>query len=179
MTARGKAKVSTTRNTSERGAAVVETALVMPLLVMLLVGIVSASAAYEKSSAIKNASRETSRYGATLPVDGDLSAWLVNVSGIAVASTTGDLDLTKEGHSVCIAYVYPDGSATDDRTLSLLVNDTSTVEGAYDCFTDGRPDAERRVQVIIQRGTTLEAVFFSHDVVLTGEAAARFERDSS
>jgi hypothetical protein len=175
----GEADVSTTGNTSERGAAVVETALVLPLLLMLLIGIVSSSAAYEKSSSIKNASRETSRFGATLPVDGDLSAWLDSVSGIAVASTIGDLDLTKDGHSVCVAYVYPDGTATEDRTLSLHITSTGTVEGAYDCFTDGRPASERRVQVLIQRNTTLEAVFFATDVTLSGEAAARFERDSS
>jgi hypothetical protein len=164
------------RNASERGAALVETALAFPLLAMLLMGIVSSSIAYEQSSSIKNASRETSRYGATLPVDGDLSAWLVNVSDIAVASATGDLNLANDGHSVCVAYVYPDGTSLDDSTLSLTIDSTTTAEGSFGCFTDGRPDSERRVQVVVERGAKIEAVFFSSDVTLRGKAASRFER---
>ena len=164
------------RFAKERGAALVETALAFPLLAMLLMGIISSSIAYEQSSSIKNASRETSRYGATLPVDGDLSAWLIDVADIAVASATGDVDVTADGHSVCVAYVYPDGTSVDDSTLSLTIDSTTTAEGSLGCFTDGRPDSERRVQVVIQRGAKIEAVFFSSDVNLSGKAASRFER---
>ena len=171
--------VSTIRKTAERGAALVETALVFPILAMLMLGIISSSIAYEQSSSIKNASRETSRYGATLPVEGDLSAWLIDVSGIAEASATGDLDLTKDDHSLCVAYVYPHGMEADDSTLSLTVDSTGATEGSFDCFTDGRPGSERRVQVLIQRDAKIEAVFFSGDVSLSGEAASRFERASS
>ena len=170
--------VSTNRNTPERGAALVETALVFPILAMLLLGTISSSIAYEQSSSIKNASRETSRYGATLPVEGDLSAWLIDVSGIAEASATGDLDLTKDDHSVCVAYVYPHGTEADDSTLSLTVDSTGATEGSFDCFADGRPGSERRVQVLIQRDAKIQAVFFSSDVSLSGEAASRFERVS-
>jgi len=164
------------RFAAERGAALVETALAFPLLAMLLMGIISSSIAYEQSSSIKNASRETSRYGATLPVDGDLSAWLVDVADIAVASATGDVDVTADGHSVCVAFVYPDGTSSDDSTLSLTIDSTTTVEGSTGCFTDGRPDSERRVQVVVQRPAKIEAVFFSSDVNLSGRAASRFER---
>jgi hypothetical protein len=164
------------RFAAERGAALVETALAFPLLAMLLMGIISSSIAYEQSSSIKNASRETSRYGATLPVDGDLSAWLTDVADIAVASATGDVDVTADGHSVCVAFVYPDGTSSDDSTLSLTIDSTTTVEGSNGCFTDGRPDSERRVQVVVQRPAKIEAVFFSSDVNLSGKAASRFER---
>jgi hypothetical protein len=167
---------ASSRNAGERGAALVETALAFPLLAMLLMGIISSSIAYEQSSSIKNASRETSRYGATLPVDDDLSAWLINVADIAVASATGDLDLTADGHSVCVAYVYPEGTSLHDSTLSLTIDTTTTAEGSSGGFTDDRPVSERRVQVVVLIGAKIEAVFFSSDVNLSGKAASRFER---
>jgi hypothetical protein len=144
----------------------------------MLLGIASSSVAYGQSSAINNATREAARYGATLPVEGELSAWLIDVVGVAEAAATGDLDLTREGHSVCVAYVYPDGVDGNDSTLSLTVSSTNSVEAAIDCFSDGRPASERRVQVVIERPASIEAAFFSSDLTLSAEAAARFERGS-
>ena len=166
------------RASGDRGGAVVETALMFPLFITMLLGIGSSSVAYGQSSAIDNATREAARYGATLPVEGGLSAWLIDVVAVAEAASTGDLDLTREGHSVCVAYVHPDGVDSDDSTLSRRVSSTMTVEAPTDCFSDGRPASDRRVQVVIERPASIEAAFFSTDLTLSAEAAARFERGS-
>lgn len=53
------------RHRSERGAAAVEFALVLPMLVMLLFGIVTSGLAYSESIGVTNAVREGARLGST------------------------------------------------------------------------------------------------------------------
>lgn len=167
------------RSSSERGAALVEAALIFPIFVMLLLGIVTTAIAYGQSSAITNATREASRFGATLTVEGDLSTWLTNVATAAEDAATGDLDVTKDGHSVCVAYVYPDGTESEDSTRRLAVDKTGPTEDPAECYADGRPNDERRVQVVIQRGAKIETGFWSSDITLSAEAAGMFERARS
>lgn len=179
--ARVHAPPASTRRTGrkrngERGAALVETALVFPIFTMLLLGIISAAIAYGQSSSITNASREAARYGATLPVDGDLSGWLTSVADTAERASTGDLDLSRPGHRVCVAYVYPDGVETHDSTLSLVVDNLGSTENPIECFADGRPADERRVQVAIERPARLETGFWGSDITLSADATSYFER---
>lgn len=54
------------RRRSERGSTAVEFALVLPLLVMLLMGVVSGSLAYGDHVAVQNAVREGSRLGSAI-----------------------------------------------------------------------------------------------------------------
>jgi hypothetical protein len=42
-------------------------------------------------------------------------------------------------------------------------------------MTDGRPDEERRVQVVVGRKTEFSVVFFSSTIDLDAEAVNRFE----
>lgn len=160
----------------ERGAALVEMALIFPLFFMLLLGTISSAIAYGQSSSITNATREASRFGATLTVEGDLSAWLASVATAAEGAAIGDVDVMKDGHSVCVAYVYPDGTETEDKTLSLTVDKTGAVEAKTECYSDGRPNNERRVQVVILRPAKIETGFWSNDITLSARAAGIFER---
>lgn len=160
----------------DRGAALVETALILPLFFMLLLGTVSAAIAYGQSSSITNATRESSRFGATLTVEGDLSAWLTTVAASAENAAIGDVDVMRPGHSVCVAYVYPAGTETEDRTLSLTVDTSGAVEARRPCYLDGRPNDERRVQVVIERPATIETGVWSSDITLSARAAGIFER---
>ena len=169
----------TARRSDERGAALVEAALVFPIFVMLLLGIVTTAIAYGQSSAITNATREASRFGATLPVEGDLSAWLTSVATAAENASTGDLDVTQDGHRVCVAYVYPDGTESEDSTRRLRVDNTGPIEDPGECYADGRPNDKRRVQVVIERGARIETGFWSGDITLSAEAAGMFERADS
>ncbi len=122
-------------------------------------------------NSLENAAREASRYGATLP--GPVNAgWLREVRDVARAAATDDLDATVPGQYICVAHY--DGSAWSRLT------DTGGVEGpvpdSQPCFADGLPPDDPRVQVVTGRDTTIQAVLFSVDANLDGEAAARFER---
>jgi hypothetical protein len=161
----------------ERGAQLVEFAVVLPLLLALVLGIVTGGMALSRDNALKNAAREGARYGATLPI-GSMSTWLANVAGVAIGSATGDLDGGVPGREVCVAYVFPDGVAVSDQTtrLEIAADGTETESVGATCFADGRPDDERRVQVTVERETDFIVVFFSRTITLDAQSAVRFER---
>jgi len=155
----------------------VEFAIVVPLLMAFLIGIVTGGLAIGQSVSLNNAARETVRYGAVLPVDGDLNAWLETVADVAVSSATGDLSATTPGQSICIAYVYPDGIDPNDRTVRITeVAGVRTITVGSSCVTDGRPSSERRVQVTVARSGYFDAFVFATNLNLGGESVARFER---
>ena len=56
------------RTRDERAAALVELAIVLPLVIALILGLFTGGMAYNRKITIVNAAREASRYGATLPV---------------------------------------------------------------------------------------------------------------
>lgn len=155
----------------ERGAALVEAAFVSMLLISLLLGTVTAGIAYGRFHALQSTAREASRFGATLPVSGTLDAWLDSTRDVAKAAAIGDLESAIPGQYICVAMVHPDGT-----TRRLVESGGTDAYSDTDCFTDGRPSQEQRVQVQVRRITNINAAFFSTDVTLQGSAAARFER---
>ena len=161
-----------------RGASIVELAFALPILMMLLVGMVSAGIAYNNQLALTHAAREAGRYGATLPVNpGTMDDWLATVVNQTVADATGTLDTGVPGRYVCVAYVHPNGTAAGDQTTrrTLTTGGLQASESGLQCFTDERPDSERRVQVVVERNSEFSVVFFSSDLSLDAEAVNRFE----
>jgi Flp pilus assembly protein TadG len=94
----------------ERGAAAVEFALVVPILLMLLFGVVSASLAYNDSLSINNAAREGARLGGALDYSSDATAWANSVQ-TRVQQT----------------YFNGASSLTTSQVCVQLVSDTGTV----------------------------------------------------
>jgi hypothetical protein len=158
-----------TPSKADRGAAIIEMAIVFPLLIVLLVGTITAGMAYGRSNSVQNASREASRFAATLPGPID-TAWLQTVRDVARSAAIGDLAPTVPGQFICVAYV--------DGVSNTRLTDTGGVEATANtpCFNDGRPANEARIQVVTSRLARIEAVFFGFDVTLRSEAAARYER---
>jgi len=153
----------------EKGAAMVEMAMVFSILIMLLVGTVTAAIAFGQNNSIENSAREASRFGATLPGPVD-NTWLQTVRDVARAAAQGELDPGTPGRYICVAFV--------NGASILSLTDTAGVE-AYPgtaCFTDGLPADELRVQVVTRTDATIEAVLFSTTVTLSAPAAARYER---
>ncbi len=166
-----------TRGHGSRGAALIELAMALPLLVMLIVGMVSAGIAYNHQLALTHSAREAGRHAATLPVNnfGSMNEWLDEVAAQAVEDATGSLDPGAPGLVVCVAYVHPDGSLDTDRTTNRIDNGGSVTNAFEPCFPDTRPASERRVQVSVARDTDFNVVFFSSTLTLDSEAVSRFE----
>ena len=166
------------RNRSEEGASLIEFAMILPILAALLLGIVTVGLALNGKNSINNAAREGSRYGATLSVETTMGDWLDDVADVAIRSGTGQLDNGVDGRSVCVAYVYPAGTAATDRTSKVEIDQAGVrVYSLGQCFADGRPNDERRVQVAAARDTEVFALFFVRNVTLDAESVSRFERE--
>lgn len=167
---------------ASRGAALIELAMALPIVVMLVVGMVSAGIAYNHQLALTHAAREGGRYAATLPVTnfGSLDAWLDDVASHVVNDATGTLAAGVPGRYVCVAYVYPDGGVNpNDATKSRVqVGSGAPTYPSTTCFTDGRPTTERRVQVEVRREADFNALVFSSTLTLDSEATNRFEAAS-
>lgn len=174
----------------EDGAALVEFSLVLPVLLALMLGIVTTGIALNRTNSLNNSAREAARYGATLPAD-NIVQWLDLVAGVAQNSATGDLDDGVDGRTICVAYVYPNGTAPSvdddddvitametDHTAKLTVDETGTRTYAIDspCYSDGRTPDERRVQVLVGRNVVLNFVFTQPKVTIDSTSTARFER---
>ncbi len=161
----------------ERGASLVEMALVLPLLVMLLLGIVSSGIAYNHQLSLTHSAREAGRYGATLPVDNfaSMSGWLSAVETRAIDSATGSLNAGTPGLYICVAYVFPNGTAADDSTARRINSAGTVTTDSGTCFSDGRPNDERRVQVEVRRDVDFNALLFQTTITLHSQAANKFE----
>lgn len=155
---------------SDSGAAMVELAMVLGLLVTLLVGTVTAAIAFSQQNSIENAAREGSRFAATYPDEGDPN-WLPTVIDVARAAGVGDLDATVPGQFICVAFVSDNGTVTALRESGGVQTGSSS-----ECYDDGLGNSESRVQVVTGRDSEIQAVFFSVDLDLQAQAAARYER---
>jgi Flp pilus assembly protein TadG len=164
-------------NRKDRGAALIELAFALPLILMLVVGIATAGAAYNTQLALTHSAREAGRHGATLPVTnfGSMNAWLDDVAARAVTDATGSLNPGAPGLVICVAYVHPDGLVATDQTASRTNTGGAVAYGNDPCYADGRPNAERRVQVEVRRTANFSVVFWSSVLTLDSQGTSRFE----
>jgi Flp pilus assembly protein TadG len=104
-------------STDDRGAVIVEFALIVPILMILLVGIINFGVAYNTQIALQGAARE----GARALALGDSAADAVNASGVddmSIGSQTG----CPAGDSDAYASV----TTTKDFTFSIPFVDLGT-----------------------------------------------------
>lgn len=151
----------------DRGAAVVEFALVFPLMVLFLLGIVTGGLAYNTKLQVTHASREAARFGATIPVDESFTSgtWAENVRTLAVERSAGDL----ESADVCVALV-------SGSTPVPITSAHTTAAGGGACYDDSAAgDEDIRVQVQATTEAKIETGFWSTIVTLTGDATAKHE----
>lgn len=159
---------------AERGAALVEMAFVLVLLMMLLVGTVSGAIALGRDNSIQNAAREASRFAATLP-DGGTAGWFTEVRDVARSAALGDLDASVPNEEICVAFI------TDKDVATHVIDDGGVLSGITNgkCpgFDDGRDgNSEARINVVVRRETPLNVIVFSRSLTLVAEAGARYER---
>ena len=101
---------------SESGAAAVEFALIVPLVVMLLFGTVSAGMAYSDHVAITNAAREGARYGAA--ADGASTTWGSSVQTRVQQVYFNAAGAAPTDNQVCAKLVQADGTVVRSDTGS-------------------------------------------------------------
>jgi hypothetical protein len=133
------------RADAQHGAALVEMALVLPLLLMLLLGIFAAARGWQVHNVLDHAAREAARYGATLDPWNDAAAQGVAEAEIQAASIpTAQLQWCVE-------------------------------QGATPCGNAEIPDTEQVAVRITYPDYQLNFLFFSVTVDLQSNAFARYE----
>lgn len=147
--------------TGERGAALVEMALVVPLLVLMIVGIWATARAWNVQSTMDHAVREAARVGATIDpwTDGTTTDTCV------VSPTTSQQVLR------CVADEQLEASAIDPTLVS-----TTCIQLATNPCSVGSASGSDKVAVSISYPNyRIDFVFFAFDVDLTATAVSRHE----
>lgn len=156
----------------ELGASLVEFALILPLLVMLLLGLITGGLALNDKQQMTHATREGARYAAVVPHDqtfDDGGTWAENVRSLVVDRSQGALETA----DVCVSLV------TGSPGTVISANHT-TNSGAPCIAGQSYPTAANstRVQVTTSRDATIQlGLFGAHDVTLRSDATAKAETE--
>jgi Flp pilus assembly protein TadG len=157
----------------ERGAALVEFVVLVPLFVILIMGMVTAGIVYNHKLDLVHAAREGARYGVTIPQNTcsltpnpcGTKTWAQLVQSVVVQRSDGDVTTGQ----VCVALVSGSTGAPIGSAF------TTNGDGSH-CYDDGNADTGIRVQVqIVRSGDAINAAFFRVPVTLTSHATAKFE----
>lgn len=153
----------------QRGASLVEFALIVPLLFLLILGMVTAGLTLSRENSIENAVREGTRFGAVYPT-ADVAAYLAAVIDQVEAAATGDLDDGTAGRYICVSFIDATNTA-----MKLERNAAGTdLQSSGACFSDGRTN-EARVQTVARRTSDIDLLVFSISVTLDSNAVTRYE----
>lgn len=166
------------RRRDQRGATLIEFALVLPVFTAMMLGTISGGIAYNQKLNLSSGVREGARYGATLPVGGSLDVWLASVAEATEQAAAPDAGPSAAGRYLCVAYVYPAGLSPLDQTRRRTETGSSssaTYTAGQECFSDGLPATTRRVQVLATRQATFQAFFFKRGITIRGQGVSRFE----
>jgi len=142
------------RNRSERGAALIEAAMVLPILLLLTFGIWGTARAWNVHNTMDHAAREAARFGATE------EPWVSDVASQAVADdvlSASSIPLSDIDY--CIELVLDAGSVSPP-TCGTYTNNTGTDQVYV------------RLEYL---NYPLNFLFFSVDVDLEATALARHE----
>lgn len=158
------------RRESERGAALVEFALILPIVVSLLMGLVTGGLAYNKKIAITDAVRGAARYGATR---GDSSTFATNVRDRLVQLSAGELSVS----DVCVELIRGGSPNTVERWWYASAANTSCPSTFGTAPTMPTvSDGYCVVKVWGMKEAKLQAVLFNSDLRLKAGSVAAYER---
>jgi Flp pilus assembly protein TadG len=168
------------RATGDRGAVLVEFALVFPMLAMLLFALLSAGMAWNQNLALAQGARVGGRYAATLPTKNydTMDDYLDVVAARVVSGSEGSLATSVTGRMVCVAYVHPSGTTSLDQTRRRTETGTTVTRANSTCFTDDQASTDQRVQVVVERQARFETGLWSQTLTLHQQLVFRYEVSS-
>ncbi|MFP3883726.1 MAG: TadE family protein [Actinomycetota bacterium] len=140
----------------DRGAALIEAALVLPFLLLLTFGIWTTARAWNIHNTLEHATREAARYGATI------EPWDPNTSPGEVRAVA-DADM---------AAAAIDTSAVDTLCIELLEDGNSDCDNGSHTNDTGTDQVFVRLQYPDYK---LEFLFFSIDIDMEATAISRHE----
>lgn len=168
MTMSGLLELGRRHRSGERGAALVEFSILVPVFMAMVLAMFSGGVAYNRRIDLSHAAREGARYGAALPQD--QANWAQLVRDVVVNRSGGDL----KANDVCVALVNgPAGTVVTGD----LGGPWSQVPAGYpaNCYADDGSDPGMRVHVAARKSADIQALLFTYPVTLSVQGTARHE----
>jgi Flp pilus assembly protein TadG len=172
------------RSRTGRGAVAVELALVLPLLVALLLGIVTAGIALSRAIGLQNAVREGSRFGATADVSLSKDQWAGDV--IARVRSTQFDDAAEDAASqtsICVQLVRLPSTVEVTRCsiggragAPALSMPALSQTPAVPAVTSSTPPNTCVVRVLVARPFVMDIGLARRDSTMVRGSTARYER---
>jgi Flp pilus assembly protein TadG len=163
----------------ERGAAMVEFVLILPLFLLVVFGGITAALSYEHKAEVVTAVRDGARYGATTPL-GQCNTvancgnknWAQLVQAVTQSRSDGALSTSQ----ICVALVFGSGGTVYTATGGVFTTGTNSTFPTAGCFDDGGADTGMRVHVLIVRpGDKINLFVTSIPITLTSKQTSRYE----
>ena len=183
----GKTTRTNRRRRTDRGASLVEFAIIMPVLFMIMLGTITGGMTLSRQNSVKNGVREAGRFGAVLADFDDVDN-RADLYAQVVAAATGDLDVGAPNRVICVALI------DDDNTWDYSwYGTTATPSSGSDVAAGSVPtqcrgpaadpdfDATvgvgtKRIWVRAERTSEIQGVLFSLNPTLESHALTRYER---
>ena len=162
--------VNTRNRTGDRGAVVAEFALVLPFLVIIMLGTITAGIALNNDLQLNHSTRDAARYGATVPSDQTFASgdWATNVRDVTLSRFGNGL----ASGDVCVALV------TGVTPVAVSAGHT-TAGGTAACFDDSAAGiADTRVQVSASVPAEIETGLYTVSLSLTSDAVTMHESNA-
>jgi hypothetical protein len=140
------------RQRDERGASAVEFALVLPLLLMILFGIISTGRVYSDHLSATNAVREAARYGAAADVSA--STWATDVQERVRQVYFNEAEAEPTDEQICVRLVRAPSPGT------TFTEDGGTSCGTAPAAPTGMAPGSCAVLVWMQRPATIQLIAF-------------------
>lgn len=154
-------------NRCDRGASLVEFALIAPLLFAILLGTITAGLALSAKNSMTNAVREGGRLGATLEIDA--ATWGTKVKNRVVALSGGDVDenqicaeIRRVGEATTLAK-WPTSGPCPAAVESVRPDNAGAAAGT--CL----------IKVWAKREADLNALFFTRGLSLEAKVVGVYE----
>ena len=159
------------RSRREHGVAVVEFALIVPVLTMLVFGLITGGLAINQKQQMTHATREGARFASTVPANQTFTSgtWASNIRDLIVDRSDGSLTAP----DVCVALVEGSPGAVVSPASSYSTAGQPCISGQTFPIATGDPG--RRVQVTAKRKVRVEWVLGATDALLSTVATARSE----
>lgn len=166
-----RAQSARRRLREDRGAALVEAALVLPMLLMLTFGIWTTARAWNVHNVLDHAAREAARYAATsadsLAVLDPIARGELLAAGIPWNDVSGCASII-EGGSPLESATFGSGITVPDAPAAVCI--TSGQDSGEDPTTDDRAQIR-----LVVRDYRLDFILFSFEVDLSAQAVSRLE----
>jgi len=162
----------------DSGAAAVEFAILLPLFLVLVFGLITGGIAFERWINVTQGAREASRFGATYSFQaaGSTEAWYTAVLNAAAENSgitlTGPNASDPADYFVCVAFRRGAEPATLLPASGIQTAGTFRTAGT-DCTGSTMPDS--RVEVLVVRRATFDWLFGGGDIPVTGDNTSRYE----